>query len=86
LPPFGVDKSQNTNWAPLEARRALPDLVHLAGTLRHLAFGIGRGRRIDQPHIQRGLAAVIGDAQHVVLPRIDTVGLEPLRARTSDCT
>ena len=58
---------------------SLPDLVHLVGTLHHLAFGIGQGGRVDEPQIQRSLAAVIGDAQHVVHARIDAVGPEPLR-------
>ena len=63
----------------LAARCSLPDLMHLVGTLHHLAFGIGQGGRVDEPHIQCSLAAVIGDAQHVVHSRIDALSPEPLR-------
>ena len=48
-------------------RGALPDLKHIFRALGGFAVGIAGKHGVDQPLIQRQLAAIIGDEQHIVL-------------------
>ena len=57
--------------AEYELRSALPgglfpDPVHIPGADRDLSLRIVRRQRVDEPHVQRQLPPVVGDAQHVV--------------------
>ena len=45
---------------------ALPDLKHIFGALGGFAVGIAGKHGVDQPLIQRQLAAIVGDEQHIV--------------------
>ena len=45
---------------------ALPDLKHIFRALGGFAVGIAGEHGIDQPLIQRQLAAIVGDEQHIV--------------------
>ena len=45
---------------------ASPDLEHIFRAFGGFAVGIAREHGIDQPLIQRQLAAVVGDQQHIV--------------------
>ena len=69
------------------ASGALPDLKHIFGALGGFAVGIAGKHGVDKPLIQRQLAAIIGDKQHIVhaavhLPVADLLG--PLRQRRHD--
>ena len=69
------------------ASGALPDLKHIFGALGGFAVGIAGKHGIDQPLIQRQLAAIVGYHQHIVhaavhLPVADLLG--PLRQRRHD--
>ena len=48
------------------ASGALPDLKHIFGALGGFAVGIAGEHGVDQPLIQRQLAAIVGDEQHIV--------------------
>ena len=45
---------------------ALPDLKHIFRALGGFAVGVAGEHGIDQPLIQRQLAAIVGDEQHIV--------------------
>ena len=47
-------------------RGALPDLKHIFRALGGFAVGIAGKHGVDQPLIQRQLAAIVGDEQHIV--------------------
>ena len=47
-------------------RGALPDLKHIFRALGGFAVGIAGEHGVDQPLIQRQLAAIVGDEQHIV--------------------
>ena len=66
---------------------ALPDLKHIFGALGGFAVGVTGKHGVDQPLIQRQLAAIVGDEQHIVhaavhLAVADLLG--PLRQRRHD--
>ena len=48
------------------ASGALPDLKHIFGALGGFAVGVAGEHWVDQPLIQRQLAAIVGDEQHIV--------------------
>ena len=48
------------------ASGALPDLKHIFRALGGFAVGIAGKHGVDQPLIQRQLAAIVGDEQHIV--------------------
>ena len=60
----------------------LPNADDIAGTGGNLAVGVIGGQRIDEPHIQRQLSAVVGDTEHIVHPGVNaacTDSLGPFR-------
>ena len=69
---FGVDKSQKTSCVEPVGLRLLPDAIDFVNGEVGLAFGLIARTRINQPQVQRGLAALGGDLEHVVHAWIDT--------------
>jgi hypothetical protein len=63
---------------PLLARR-LPDAVDFPDGEIRLGLGMIRRSRTHEPQVERRLAALPGDLEHVVLLRIDEAGLQFLR-------
>ena len=50
----------------------LPNPDNVAGTGGNLSIGIIHCQRIDEPHIQCQLSAIVGDTQHIVRLRVYT--------------
>ena len=49
----------------------LPNPDDIASANGNLAVGVIGGQRIDEPHIQRQLSAVVGDTEHIVHPGVN---------------
>ena len=61
-------------------RGFFPDAVHVGHRLVDLGSRVVGHVRHHEPQIERGLAALAGDLEHVVLARIDAAVLDVLRA------
>ena len=67
------------------ASGALPDLKHIFRALGGFAVGIAGEHGIDQPLIQRQLAAIVGDEQHIVHAAVHLAVADLLGALRQRC-
>ena len=63
---LGCTKVAKNHLRGALASSALPDLKHIFGALGGFAVGVTGEHGVDQPLIQRQLAAIVGDEQHIV--------------------
>ena len=63
----------------------VPNAMNVFDRQIYFALGMIRHMRLHQPQIQRGLAALGGDFEHVVLARIDPPAFQLFGASRPDC-